>query len=630
MLYRASLGNGKISLMGLAVDSSGNAYVAGSASDPLPVAATPLDYTQTGTQQHGLILKFDPTGANLFNSAFANLVPAALALDGAGNLWGAGANLYATQVFQLNSTGGGFTHFLSVPSDASAVGGLSVDTTGRPLLALASSSVQIPNFAPLYNTDGTAGNATAGFLRLASKLTQADVQVRLTTASTAVGYGDEITFTIQLTNAGPDPATDVQVVFPGFTQGLPTVVRDIVSCQATGSGVCERDGLVWWIAYPALSPGETESVQFSANVEPITAPYGALYPFAVGVLTSADDPNQTSNNAYVALPAQTISLEVVAQPGLNLDTDLTSSPAIIFGNGNVPTVAGPVTLYVPTPQFIGGSGYVFTSWSDSVTDNPRTFVMGPNFYPYIGVNVRKITEPWMNPDVGVVNAASYRTGSAAPGEILSVFGYNLGPATGVPAALDSSGRIATTLSGFSATFDGTPAPIVYTSSGQTSFIVPYEVAGKNTAQLVMKYNGLTSASYAVNIAVSAPGLFTAASSGGGQLAAFLADFSANSTSHPVTRGDVVVMYATGEGTTNPTPTDGQIAGGTAPMPQLPVSVMIGGQSAQVLYAGGVPGSTAGLMQINAIVPPGIATGLVPVLVTIGTNTSQREATIAVQ
>jgi len=134
----------------------------------------------------------------------------------------------------------------------------------------------------------------------------------------------------------------------------------------------------------------------------------------------------------------------------------------------------------------------------------------------------------------------------------------------------------------------------------------------------------------VNIAVSAPGLFTAASSGGGQLAAFLADFSANSTSHPVTRGDVVVMYATGEGTTNPTPTDGQIAGGTAPMPQLPVSVMIGGQSAQVLYAGGVPGSTAGLMQINAIVPPGIATGLVPVLVTIGTNTSQREATIAVQ
>ena len=63
----------------------------------------------------------------------------------------------------------------------------------------------------------------------------------------------------------------------------------------------------------------------------------------------------------------------------------------------------------------------------------------------------------------------------------------------------------------------------------------------------------------------------------------------------------------------------------------PVTVTIGGISAQVQYAGGAPGAVAGLTQINAVVPANAPTGpSVPVVIQIGTWQSQAGVTMAVQ
>jgi len=52
-----------------------------------------------------------------------------------------------------------------------------------------------------------------------------------------------------------------------------------------------------------------------------------------------------------------------------------------------------------------------------------------------------------------------------------------------------------------------------------------------------------------------------------------------------------------------------------------VSVMIGGKAAQVAFSGLTPGY-AGLYQVNAVVPSGIATGdAVPVVVSVAGQTS---------
>jgi uncharacterized protein (TIGR03437 family) len=76
--------------------------------------------------------------------------------------------------------------------------------------------------------------------------------------------------------------------------------------------------------------------------------------------------------------------------------------------------------------------------------------------------------------------------------------------------------------------------------------------------------------------------------------------------------------------------DGQFAAAVVPKPVAPVSVQIGGQNGIVLYAGTVPGSVAGLMQINVQLPPQLPSGDVPIVVMIGAASSQPGVTVALQ
>jgi len=63
---------------------------------------------------------------------------------------------------------------------------------------------------------------------------------------------------------------------------------------------------------------------------------------------------------------------------------------------------------------------------------------------------------------------------------------------------------------------------------------------------------------------------------------------------------------------------------------LPVSVTIGGANAKVWYAGGTPGSVAGLTQINAEIPAGIVPGdQVPIQIHVGDSDSTPGVTVAV-
>ena len=67
-----------------------------------------------------------------------------------------------------------------------------------------------------------------------------------------------------------------------------------------------------------------------------------------------------------------------------------------------------------------------------------------------------------------------------------------------------------------------------------------------------------------------------------------------------------------------------------PVPQLTVTATIGGLPATVTYAGGAPLELAGLLQVNVTIPSGVATGPhIPVLITVGTASSQTGVTIAI-
>ena len=57
---------------------------------------------------------------------------------------------------------------------------------------------------------------------------------------------------------------------------------------------------------------------------------------------------------------------------------------------------------------------------------------------------------------------------------------------------------------------------------------------------------------------------------------------------------------------------------------------IGGIPANVNFAGGAPGTVAGVFQVNAQIPAGVTAGsAVPVVVQVGSSNSQPNVTIAV-
>ena len=231
----------------------------------------------------------------------------------------------------------------------------------------------------------------------------------------------------------------------------------------------------------------------------------------------------------------------------------------------------------------------------------------------------------------IQNAGSNSSGPIAPGEIVVLYGTRLGPAQITVATIGSDGIYGTQLAGTSVAINGIPAPMIYTSATQVSAIVPYGITG-TTAQIAVGYQGQASAAFSVPIASSAPGMFTSSSTGTGQAAAINQDgVTINGAANPARAGDVISLYATGEGQTTPFGVDGTPATVPLPRPNLPVSATIGGQPAPVQYAGGAPGEVAGLMQVNVQIPVGTQTGnAVPVVLSVGNVPSQVGVTIAVR
>jgi uncharacterized protein (TIGR03437 family) len=180
--------------------------------------------------------------------------------------------------------------------------------------------------------------------------------------------------------------------------------------------------------------------------------------------------------------------------------------------------------------------------------------------------------------------------------------------------------------------DGLAAPMIYTLAGQVSAVVPYEVSGKSTTQVQVVYQGQGSNLVSMPVTAVMPGIFTMNSSGSGPGAIVNQDGTVNSASNPATAGSYVFVYATGEGQTNPAGADGKPNGAPAPVPVAqPVTATIGGINAYVQYAGGVPGLVAGVLQVNVLVPQGVASGgSIPVVLTVGGQSAQGGVTVAIK
>lgn len=233
----------------------------------------------------------------------------------------------------------------------------------------------------------------------------------------------------------------------------------------------------------------------------------------------------------------------------------------------------------------------------------------------------------------VVNGASLQSGLAS-GSWLTIFGTNLAATTRIWRDSDFVGsRLPTQLDGVGVNVNAKPAYVYYISPTQLNVLAPADPSEGPVQVEVITPQGRSS-SVTVEKRSLAPAFFLFDPEGRKYLAAVHADgtllaklglFPPALTTRPAKPGDVILLFGTGFGPTDPPAPEGEIITQTSRV-LTPVIVRIGNVLADVAFAGVVG---AGLYQFNVTVP-NLPNGDHAVVAEIGLFQSQANAFITVQ
>ncbi len=204
---------------------------------------------------------------------------------------------------------------------------------------------------------------------------------------------------------------------------------------------------------------------------------------------------------------------------------------------------------------------------------------------------------------GLVDAASFRARLAA-GALVSLFG------TGLADARAQAVRFPLPASVYEASVlvNGRAVPLLYVSERQINFQLPFDAVGAVSVRV--NNAGLDGAAFNVTVQQVAPAIFAGA-------VVHNSTFRLVTSTEPATRGEALAVLATGLGPVQP-PVEAGVAAPGSPLSTitLPVTVMLGGSPAPVLFSGLAPGF-AGLYQVNFTVPNSIQPGSnVPLILTV--------------
>ena len=579
---------------GVAVDSAGNLYIADSANNVIREVSNGVITTVAGNGTPGYFGDKGPaTSAQLFT-------PNWVAVDSVGNLYIAdfGNNVVRKVSGGVITTvaGNGMYGFGGDNAQATSAelwypSGVAVDSAGSLFIAdFANSRIRKVSNGVITTV---VGNGTAGYSGDGGPATSAELYQPIGVA---------------LDSAGNLYIADIS------NNRIRKVSNEVITTVA-GNGTTGYSG----------DGGAAASAELSQPLGVAPDSAGNLYIADFGnnrvrILTSSSCTYSIGSTSLVA-PASGSYFNVSIQTGAACPWAVSDLPGWITVSG---ASAGAGSATVTLVVFPNNSGATLTA----------TVL-------FAGISV-KVTQPTaatppLPPIAAVVNAANYIGGPVSPGEMVTLFGPAIGPATPAYAATDpATGKLATTIGGLQVLFNGIAAPMIYAGSTQVSAMVPYEMAPVASPAVWIKYAGETSNAYQLTSAATAPGLFTQNASGSGPGAILNQDNSVNGPGNPAAKGSIVQVFMTGEGQTNPPSVTGAITTATLPPPQvtpapvLPIQVLIDGQPAPYVYAGEAPAMVAGMMQLNVQVPSTAPSGDLSITVSIGGNISQSGVTVSVR
>lgn len=558
------------------------------------------------------LVKMASDGSHLIYQTQLTFAASYMAVDPAGNVYLAGASNCSSggcpgMVEKLGTDGATVLYATTIAPDA-ALNGLAVDPGGRAYVIGTTNSADLLTTPGALQPTATQANPTQEFV------------VRLK-ASGAVDYatylgGDSQAYSVAV---AADLSGSAFIAGFAFTEDFPTTA----GAYLTPSGIPNFAGASYLVR---LSP-DGSSLVYATFVDAQGSPAQGLALDAadnatVALATGANAAGLVRINAQgtaVTLakifPASLVEGVVVDGSGNtylalaargNFATQDSLSPcgaggspalAVVDADGNILQ-----STYIPgygtTPTAIGlgasSSVYVVASPADSSSGLLFLTSLSPN------ANAPVVQLACIG------NAASYDSSGISGGEIVSLFGQGLGPATGTQPQVDLAGGFPSQLAGVQVTFNGIPGPLLYVQDAQINAIAPWSLPATGTVSICVVYNGVTTNCIARPAVSEHPGVFTV---DGTYAVALNQDGSINSAANPAQIGSTVSIFATGLGPLSPAQPDGAIVG----MP-LPVNVLaddvyylddtmfIGviAVGAQVSYAGPAPFEVAGFSQVNFV------------------------------
>jgi len=579
------------------VHAEGNLFVVGLTSSADFPQLHPLVKIGPSTHLRGFISKVDPTGTHLLFSTFfggsqSDAEVDALALDAQGNLFVTGMGDVPVTANAYKTTGASFVS--------------KVSNAGDQILYSTFLGPVSDGLAIAVSADGTAtaaGSTGGGF-----PITPGAFQ---TSCACGAFGGPNPTSSHSASFVSRLSADGSQLLWSTYLGGsgqggLGGAFEDTVHALALTS---EGDVVV---------AGITESPNFPVTPGAFQRTFRATGGFGIPANIFVSRLNSTGTalkfstflGGSVLEEFHGLQLDAQERPWVTGDTlswDFPSLPnALNLGRAFVVAVAPDGSKLITTQMLPAGAAGTAVALDAAGNET----LLGP-----IGSLVRiPAGGPVGTGILAQANGAAYSaSGQVAPGEIISLYGTGLGPAAGVGARYDSTGKIATTLAGVQVLFDDTPAPMLYAGANQINAIVPFEVGGKTSTSMHVASALNASPSVDLKVVSSNPEIFTIAPTPpfpeiaqNAFAAALNADGTLNSSSNPAKPGSVVALFATGAGLFTQELSDGAIVHPPLSKPILPVSVLFDGQRAEVLYAGAALDLVAAALQVNVRVPANAA------------------------
>ena len=260
LVYSTCLGGSQgVSIRDLALDAAGNTYVTGvTRSTDFPVTPDAIQTALQGPSPQGaFVSKLDAMGSLVYSTFLAAFDPivntsnswgSGIAVDGSGHVYVTGRGAVPVvdpfQVFNRND-GDAFVAELN-PAVAgpaglvfsTALGGgrtdeghdIAVDPSGNIYVSGRTRSGNFPLVDPLQSTLG------GGFVaKIAPTTSHADLAVAMTSAPRPAMVGGDLTYTITVTNTGPDAAASVDVI-----DSLPSDGYATLGAYGASQGSCAQ------------------------------------------------------------------------------------------------------------------------------------------------------------------------------------------------------------------------------------------------------------------------------------------------------------------------------------------------------------------------------------------------------